>query len=162
MCSRMVFPPSVVGVGVEGDRGVQGGGFWVWVPSMVAKPSSSFGRAQGSEAPPGAPADGRNQGQLLGFRLPAVGPTRSWQEKQKYWDVKFMLREHHFAAQAHPSACQRVITLGMLLIKEPELSPGARTCREPGPHPGLCLSPPCKNEGEWDFLHSFICLSVSR
>lgn len=24
----------------------------------------------------------------------------------------------------------------------------------------LCLSPWCKNEGEWDFLHSFTCLSV--
>ena len=42
-----------------------------------------------------------------------------------------MLREHRFAASAHRSVCQRIITLGMLLIKEPELSSGVRARPKP-------------------------------
>lgn len=44
--------------------------------------------------------------------------------------------EHGFAAQAHRSGCQRVLTLGMLLMKEPELSSVAKACPKPVAPPG--------------------------
>lgn len=52
------------------------------------KPSSSFGRAQGSDGSSGAPADGRNP--RVAARLPSAcskGLLEFWQEKQKCCEV---------------------------------------------------------------------------
>lgn len=63
------------------------------------------------------------------------------------------------------SVCQRVITLGMLLIKESELSSGARTCRKPPAPPGSVFSkpqfclPPKMKEDRTFFILSSACQS---
>lgn len=111
----------------------------------------------------GSSGKGRKQSSCL---VPACdgGMLESQQEKQKCREAN---KVH---APVTPccccqSVCQRVITLGMLLIKESELSSGARACRRPPAPPGSVFSkpqfflPPKMKEDRTCFILSSACQS---